>query len=293
MLLIQSYEALKYTKYRFAETNMTNSNNSFKLYSLGLEELAMALGLINRADMGRQLMASIYDNLTESQVESRLSSASHSMLARGLAAISERGTPILEKGLEQALFPLARFDYVLQISRVRDDKQVGATVHVQKGKSFTSHSVQAGVVHVLEHGIHKSLPAYLGDTFHANNGKETGTVEHKWPITPGILGAALRSEKMPVISKILSQAGLPDADAQNLADDLTHQTIRGTILRMTAGAETDMQKLATMEKQMLMFLGSPERNWLFEFPSADDVSVGKAWIVDHQALQKRLKIFAL
>ncbi|MFZ5858011.1 MAG: hypothetical protein ACOYZ6_14370 [Chloroflexota bacterium] len=272
---------------------MTNSKKSFTLYSLGLEELAMALGLINRPEMGRQLLASIYDNLTESQIESRLSSASHSMLARGLAAISDRGTPILEKGLEQTLFPLARFDYVLQISRVQDGKQVGATVHVQKGKSFTSHSVQAGVVHVLEYGFYKSLPAYLGDTFHAKNGKETSTVEHKWPITPGILGDALRSEKIPVISKILSQAGLPDSDAQNLADDLVHQTIRGTILRMTAGAETDMQKLATTEKQMLMLLGSLKRTWLFEFPSTDDVSVGKAWIVDHQALQKRLEIFAL
>jgi len=280
-------------QFSFAEVTMTKSEKSFTLYSLGLEELAMALGLINRPEMGRQLLVSIYDHLTESQVESRLSSASHSMLARGLASISEKGSPILESGLEQALFPLARFDYVLQISRVRDGKQGGATVHVQKGKYFTSHSIQAGVVHVLEHGDYKSLPAYLGDTFHANKEKETSAVEHTWNITPGILGDALRNEKTGAISKILAQAGLPDSEAQNLADDLAHQTIRGTILRMAAGAETDMQKMTTMKKQMIMLLGSSKRNWLFEFPGADDASVGKAWTVNQQTLQKRLESFAL
>ncbi|MCG3146421.1 MAG: hypothetical protein LC138_08035 [Anaerolineales bacterium] len=272
---------------------MTNLKNSFTLYSLGLEELAMALGLINCPEMGRQLLASIYDNLTESQVESRLSSASHSMLARGLAAISDRGTPTLEKGLEQALFPLARFDYVLQISRVRDGKQIGATVHVQKGKSFTSHSIQAGVVHVLEHGVYKALPSYLGNTFLVNNGKETSNMKYKWSITPGVLGDALRGDKTAAISKILSQAGLPDSDAQNLADDLAHQTVRGTILRAAAGPDTDMQKLMGTEKQMLMMLGSPKRNWLFEFPATDDAVKGKAWTVNRQTLEKHLESFTM
>lgn len=280
-------------QYRYTEVIMTKLDKSFTLHSLGLEELAMALGLINRPEMGRRLLESIYDNLTESQIESRLSSASHSMLARGLASISDKGSPILESGLEQAIFPLARFDYILQISRVRDGKQVGATVHVQKGKSFTSHSIQAGVVHVLEHGGYKSLPSYLNDTFHANKEKEINTVEHKWSITPGVLGDALRNEKTGVISRILSQAGLPDLDAQNLAEDLAHQTIRGTILRMAADAEADMQKMATMNKQMMMFLGSSKRNWLFEFPATDDASIGKAWTVNQQTLQKKLETFAL
>lgn len=272
---------------------MTNPKHSFTLYSLGLEELAMALGLINRADMGRQLLASIYDNLTEAQIESRLSSASHSMLARGLASISDKGSPTLQSGLEQALFPLARFDYVLQISRVQDGKQVGATVHVQKGKSFTSHSIQAGVVHVLEYGVYKALPAYLSDTFHVTDGKEAGAVEYQWPVTPGILGEALRSEKSAALLKILLQAGLPDPDAQNLADDLAHQIIRGTILRVSAGAEMDMDKLAGLDKQMLMLLSSQKRNWLFEFTSTNDASAGKAWTVNRQSLQRRLEAFAL
>jgi hypothetical protein len=54
-----------------------------------------------------------------------------------------------------------------------------------------------------------------------------------------------------------------------------------------------MQKLAMMEKQMLMLLGSPKRNWLFEFPATDDTSSGKAWTVSRQALQKRIETFAL
>ncbi|MBE7536723.1 MAG: hypothetical protein HS124_13455 [Anaerolineales bacterium] len=48
-----------------------------------------------------------------------------------------------------------------------------------------------------------------------------------------------------------------------------------------------------MKKQMIMLLGSSKRNWLFEFPGVDDASVGKAWTVNRQTLQKRLESFAL
>lgn len=272
---------------------MKKLDDSIKLYSLGLEELAMALGLINRPDMGRQLIASIYDNLNDAQIESRLSSASHSLLARGLAAISGKGSPILESGLEQALFPLVRFDYVLQLSRVRGDDQVGATVHVQKGKSFTSHSIQAGVVHVLEHGLCKNLSAYLRDTFNLGVEKNATSVEHEWTITPGVLGEALRGADPSVIFSILSNAGVPNNDAKNLADDLAHQTLRGTILRVQANSDADMDQLVSLDKRMLMILGGRKRGWLFEFESTVDETPGKAYTINNSVFQKRIETFAL
>ncbi len=271
---------------------MKRNDTSVNLYSLGLEELSMALGLVNRPDMGKQLLESIYDNLTETQIESRLSSASHSLLARGLAAISEKGGPVLEGGLEQALFPLIRFDYVLQISRVRDGKQVGATVHVQKGKSFTSHSIQAGVVHVLEHGSWKNLANYLMNTFPLLDEKGIKTEELPWPVTPGILGEALRGGKLSAIIKILVRSGMPSADAENLAEDLAHQTLRGTILRVKANGEINMEKLAAVDKQMVMILSGKARNWLFEFNSTSDASTGKIWTINRQNFQKRIESFA-
>lgn len=269
------------------------NKNPVTLFSLGLEELAMALGLINRPDMGRELIASIYEDLSEDQIENRLSSGSHSLLARGLVAISDKGTPILESTFEQALFPLARFDYTLQLSRVRKSRLVSASVHVQKGRTFTSHSVQVGIVHVLEHGAYKDLPGFLRKTFNLAGGQNAKSVEFEWMVSPGMLGETIRGANQMEIMEIIGNAGVPTNDAKDLAADLAQQTERGTILRVQVDSETDAKAVLTTDKQMLMLLCGKKRDWLFKFGSTTDNAPGKAFIVNSNTFQKHLELFAL
>lgn len=269
------------------------NDNSIALISLGLEELAMALGLINRPDLGRQLITSIYENLSEEEIEHRLSSASHSLLARGLVAISEKGSPILENNLETALFPLARFDYILQLSRVREGGQISATVHVQKGKLFTAHSIQAGVVHVLEHGHYKDLPGYLGDTFSLGSVKDGKSTEFEWTVSPSILGETLKTTNRSAVLEIIKSAGVPTGDAKDLASDLAQQTERGTILRVQVSSELDVQTISAADKQMLMLLSGKKQNWLFKFDSALDSAIGRVFTINSDAFRKHLDSFVL
>jgi hypothetical protein len=268
-------------------------NNSIKLFSLGLEELAMALGLINRPDLGRQLILSIYEGIGEEEIDHRLTSASHSLLARGLVAISEKGSPILENDLEKALFPLARFDYIVQLSRIREGKQISATIHVQKGKLFTSHSIQAGVVHVLELGQYKDLPDYLCDIFSAGAEEDKKSMEFEWMISSGVLGETLRGANDRSIVEVIKNAGVPLSDAKDLAADLAQQTERGTILRVQAGSELDVQTIPLAEKKMLMLLSGEKRNWLFKFDSALDSALGKVSVLNAGAFRKHLETFVL
>lgn len=271
---------------------MKQSTN-INAFSLGLEELAMALGIINCADLGRDLITATYGALSPEVMDARLTSASHSLLARGLAAITKSGNPTLETRLEEALFPLARYDYLLQLSMVKEGGQATASVHVQKGKAFTSHSIQGGVVHVLEHGPNNLLAGYLQDLFGADiqNGKTSGQMQ--WSITPGILGQALKMKTAPEIQMLLQEQGLPDLDGQNLANDLLNQRLRGTILRVNAGPSLPMDAIKNAPKTMLLILQGQKHTWAFDFPGADDNLRGMAQVVNRASLQALFEKFVL
>lgn len=270
---------------------MSNSKE-VTLFSLGIEELAMSLGIINRADLGRELLSSIYDNLSEDQIDARLSSASHSLLARGLVAISKSGSPILESRLEQAIFPLARFDSLLQVSLVKDDRQVGSTIHIQKDKAFTSHSIQGGVVHVLEHGSYKNLSGFVGDVFNGTEmkGKATGVAD--WTVTPGILGEAVRMNKdQKGIQELLKNNDVPDSDAKMLSEDLASEKSRATLLKIKADHSLHMDAIKKAPKEMLMYLQGDKRSWVFNFSSTEDSAKGKCQSVDTAQFKKVLTAF--
>ncbi len=88
--------------------------------------------------------------VTEAEASARLSAASHSLLARNLCTINQRGHPVLDSALERTLLPLFKFDRFYQISVVIGETQTNVTVHVRLRDSFTARTVQAGVVHILD-----------------------------------------------------------------------------------------------------------------------------------------------
>jgi len=264
-----------------------------KTYSLGLEELAMALGLINRPDLGRDLLLSIYEKISEEQVDSRLTSASHSLLARGFCGVSNSGTPVLRTDFEQALFPLARFDYVFQMSVVRNDVQVNATVHVRKGKAFTSHTTNMGVIHLLEYGDFKQLVPFFLDVLEEFGGKESiSASQTSGKVTLGLLGRALGlGQKQAEIADLLKNEEWGNVGAKNLAEDLTHQIIRATILRVETTNETPIEKVREASKRSILLLQGKKRSWLFEFPSTADSAQGTARLVTREEFAKALTVF--
>lgn len=264
--------------------------SSFSRYGLSLEELALAFSLINRADAGRNLLASIYPEATEAEASARLSAASHSLLARNLCTINERGHPILDSALEKTLLPLFKFDCFYQISVVIGETQTNAVVHVRLRDSFTARTVQAGVVHVLDTGPSRSLAEYFDEIFADVRGKTN--MEVQAPLTPGLLGQALeRRNDLNECQNMLVGAGWTRELAQQLAEDLHNQVLRATLLRINASDETFEEQTKSSHHRVLMLLKGKMRGWGFMFDNTSDDASGRARQVNREGLKRLFQDF--
>jgi len=274
---------------------MNKSRNDIVKLSISVEELALALGLINSAELGRSILAGPYDNLTEEQVEQRLTTASHSLLARGLCSLSAQGQPVLDSDLENALFPLARYDSLFQLGILRDRVHSNTVIHVIKGKSFSSHFVQLGVVHTLEHGNDSQLPGYLLNILdEIGKGQSGSSKATKLRLQLGMLGSSLGArEKQDSVVEALVLSGWPKPDATKLAEDLEHQTMRCTLIRIKATSEMTVEATKEAPKATMLLLKGQERSWVFEFPSMDDAAEGTALLISRPDFEKALSAFVL
>jgi hypothetical protein len=261
-------------------------------YSLSLEELSMCLAMLNRPDLGQTILRTYYDNLTKEQVDSRMTAASHSLLARGICGLTPEGTPRLEKDLEQAILPIAVYDLVFQFNLVTGDNAVNSNIHVRKGKTFTSHNVQVGVIHLLEHGAFKQLPDFLLDVLEDYGGKEKIDMSSKTTITLAILGQALNaSTKKEDAYKILQSLNWDASIIKALGDDLSASLGRGTLVRVEAKSGTDEKTLEEAPKRTLLFLKGKMRTWCFEFTSPKDDAVAQVKSVTRKEFSEIITAF--
>ena len=261
-------------------------------YSLSLEELSMCLAMINRPDLGQTILRTYYDNLTKEQVDSRMTAASHSLLARGICGLTPEGTPRLEPELEQAILPIAIYDLVFQFNLVTGDNAVSSNIHVRKGKTFTSHNVQVGVIHLLEHGKSIQLPDFLLDILEDYGGKEKIDISAKTTITLGILGHALNaSTKKEDVSKILQSLNWDASVIKALCDDLSASSGRGTLVRVEAKSGADEKTIEDAQKRTLLFLKGKTRTWCFEFSSPKDDAVAQVKLVTHKEFSELITAF--
>jgi len=261
-------------------------------FSLSIEELAMALAMINKAEMGNTLLRSIYDNLTKEQVDSRMTAASHSLLAHGLCGFTNELKPRLDPLLEQALLTLILYDRTFQLSIVKDNHTLNANIHVKNGKAFTSHSTQAGVVHLLEHGKESLLGSYLLDILD-DYGDD---VDIKIPS-----GEKISMRTLSTAAKIVEDKGKPlevlklDIDdhllMEALVEDIQKQVSRVTLIRINAKSGLNDEELLNSKKQALLLLKGETRTWYFEFPSSDDEALATVELVNQKDFHEKLLKF--
>jgi hypothetical protein len=259
---------------------------------LAVEELALALGLINRPDLGRTILSSAYDKLTEQQANERLTTASHTLLTKGLCSLSKEGQPLLDKMFEEALFPLARFDYLLQVSTIQKDIQRSMVINIIKNRAFTSHFIQKGIIHTLAYGKFEQLADYLLHFLGDLDKDASKSPKLLIKIRMGTLGrAAEKKQTEGQVTTLLLEDGWPETQAKMLAEDLLHQTSHSTIMRINVTSETKPETIKDSSKPTLLILKGAVRGWVFEFSSPDDQVVGTARIGDRDMLGKVLISF--
>ncbi len=263
--------------------------------SLGLEELAMAFSLINRPDKSRQLFNSISPRLSNEQMEARLTSASHSLAARGLVTVGPPETAKLSAELEQALLPLVKFDKVIQVSEVTAEESVFRSVHIFRNRLFTSHLIRMGVVHHLEAGDYSLLHEYLMNSFpDFGKSKLTIKIKNNHNLTLGLLGKLVKDNESPEqMSQILTEVGLPKSISEPLSVDLARQKMRAAIVVQSVNPEGNSREDKYRIDSSLFLLSGAQSDWLFEFPGAGDQIVAVIRSASRRTLAAILRRFLL
>lgn len=270
------------------------SQQKLNSFSLSLEELTMSLSMINRPDLGQILLKSFYDKLTKDQVDSRMTAASHSLLAHGLCGFTSENRPRLISELEQSLLLLASYDYALQFRLVRGDQLINSTIHIKKDKGFTSHTIQAGVVHLLEHGDLTQLAPYMLDVLDNYGDDHDLCIPADCWITMGYLGKMMNS--------VGQQDGLKDVTkglnwneqvSTAFNEDIVNQQSRVTLIRINAKSGSSDEEIKIAPKQALLVLKGKCRTWFFEFPSTEDDVSTHPCVVTRKEFEDTLSAFVL
>jgi hypothetical protein len=260
-------------------------------FSLSAEELALALSMINKPDLGRQILNTVAPQMSDEQIDARLTSASHSLVARGLADISLRGNSELDSMLEKAIFPMAKYDQLLQISSSNDDNQQMRVVYSYQNNFFAAHWVEKGVVNIIDYGSYASFADYVS-SFFSEIGKKGSdksvAADHK--ITLGTLGKAMieRSQKKQV-NEMLFESGLSEELAGQLTSDILKQKMRGSLMLFDINSETTPDTAHNAAKETILMLRGPQRSWLFEFANTHDEEVAHIQLVNRKTFEKVLR----
>lgn len=262
-------------------------------WSLGVEELALALSMINRPDLGRQMLQSVSPGISDEQMDARLTAASHSLAARDLVDIAESKQARLISELEQALLPLAKFDKLIQFSKVTGKENFFYTVHIYRKRSFVSHLIKKGVVHVIESGEYAGLVEYFLEKYHEFDTQEAKlSIENGHNVTLGLLGTLMKENgNADSIFQQLEQAGLPKDLAARLSADIADHVSRGSIATQTVNQTGSSKREKYQSESLILLLAGRQNNWLFEFPKAGDNEIAVIHSAGRQALSRALHQF--
>lgn len=262
---------------------MTNQQIQLPVYSLGMEELCLAFGMINRPDMAQNMMKTIYPDITVPQMKARLMSAGNSMLARNLCTLSASNYPQLSDEFQQAIFPLAKFNYVLHIAFIRKKDKDKTTIHVQNNQ-FSMHTTRHGIVHMIEHGEIGALAERLLQYFPEN---ESGKDSQPVGIPRNLVAEPGEGQDLRELEAVLIRHGWEASNAKKFGRDLATPKLIASIERIDANNEMNEEQIKQAKKQTLIYLVGSKNQWLLDYP-ADILSPGTAQQVSNSTFQQAL-----
>jgi hypothetical protein len=267
-----------------------------KSFSISPEEIALSLGLINRPDLGKKYLKLGKAGSTEGEMNAALTAASHSLVAHGLADISEKGTPILDQEFELSLLPIARYDGLLQVFRTSREGNFFESIYFNRErKIFTAHNLAKGVVHTIKSGPIAHSGEYLRDLFPqmGTNGKyeEIGGDHHLTLALMGKLGLSIANEKE--IFDFVDQSALSKDTGEKLKKDILAQEVRGSLLSMDVNSQESLEKQKGKFVKGLLLLKGPNASWVFNFKSANREEIAQVTMVDRDAFARLISEFAV
>ncbi len=252
------------------------STSQITKISLSTDEMALVYSLLNMPNSGKTLLYEAYGDLPAPGVEEKLVTASHSLLARDLVKISEKGTVVLKEALEKLFIPLVQFTNMVQVVVNNHEKKAAITVtdyYLGKNGYFTSHEIDMGVVHRLFHGEVSALPGFIlgGMTFpeYIATDIEFALAQNK---------TSLKMSDYPQLEQmgeekaagVLTSYGIDPLIAQALSKDICSPVCRGSLVMAEVSSETLEKKDFSKTGAGFFWLTGKVSSWVMEFERGDE-----------------------
>nr|MBC7245776.1 hypothetical protein [Chloroflexota bacterium] len=263
--------------------------------SLSVDELALCFSLVNSPAQGRAILSETYGQLTESEIQERLTSASHSLLARKMVTITPEATVKLSPEIEWLLYPLLRYYRVIQVMIMDSEGLPTITnIHLGTNHKFTAHRVEQGVVHLLWHDDEGSLCPLIEEWLLPWKEMPVSLVQEiqnkEQRITLARL-AELQSFSMKEAQRALVSDGISALIASELAMDGTRSLKRGSIVFVDASPENIANLDPAQAGPGILFITGEKTTWIFAFEEVNDAAIGQIAIGSLDAFRKVFQDF--
>ncbi|HEY1016299.1 MAG TPA: hypothetical protein VGE07_26550 [Herpetosiphonaceae bacterium] len=226
-------------------------------FRFSVEELTYLLAMSGFRDEGRALLAGTFDEeLNDDQLEQRMLTAAHSLMAREMMAVGGDGSINLEENTAALARVLVDADYSFRFSKAVSDGEIAGELafsihHAQN--QWIEHTIEQGVVHQLS--VFNSTERLIGDALSFLE-PPRGAAQFAPFDAPGAVLEVLTNPDAAV-SHRLRQAGVPADLIPMLSVDASEAQYQGSIMLV----EYDENRSPVSNHGALLLQG-PERLWL-------------------------------
>lgn len=231
-----------------------------KEYNLSIEELVLSLHIIGQTEAAAALLQTIIGEIAESEIETRLLVAGHSLMARGWLEIevnADGGRQQLDPELAEAAGMLAASDFSIGLQQAHDGAEKKLMFHFKQGK-IIQHDASLGVVQKIR--IHNDQISVIDE---AMGTYSIDSFTHK-PIPETYIQTQLlenlgtyRSWEIERIQAVLEAAGVSPQASRALAEDFQQSGNLTNVMRIEY-SEVD----GPICNEGFLMLQGGERLWL-------------------------------
>lgn len=283
LLVEKITQGVEQTLVSVIESFTGNFTPHFQTFTLTLETLAYCLALINRPELSQEFLVKQYAPLTSEKLGEIYKNANSMLLKANLCTNLKNGAVYLDPGLEKALFPIAKHDFILQTDIVRPNFQSFATVYSQSKGQFCS-MIKKGTQIYLEYGDSRALANYLFLLYQDFGLGSTETLpDSSLNIHFDTLMSLVDQKDAATMPEGLNAEALPEEVKQMLWVDFKHRAYRASIRQI---ASERSKSDAT-----LLLLKGDERNWLFKFASTDNNPLGSVLLINRDQYMKEVQAY--
>jgi hypothetical protein len=252
---------------------MTEKN--YSQLNVSVDELALIFSLINQPELGKSVMQQAFGVLDPAIMDEKLITASHSLLARELAAITDKGTVELQEGIDLLLLPLIKFYDILQVTINAYQPSGPEIINIYLGNNdhFTALRIHLGVVYQLTNGRIQNLPDLVASWLELPEIADGEQSSNAQEIEIGMqtLAKLDEVERKEGIAQ-LTALGFDLSSAEALMNAVQKPKQRGSVILTKMNSDNYLERNLEEAGAGFLYIVAEGTGWLFAFNEAHDTT---------------------